>query len=89
MAKSREANQIKKSEAVSCMVYVLARLGYPRYKIEEVTRELKKTFDLKCNSYTFETRLVTGRVERKNLLPTIDDQGEKKRNKSKEDSDSI
>ncbi|MBA4494009.1 hypothetical protein ACFO25_11350 [Paenactinomyces guangxiensis] len=71
MAKNEIQNYIKKSEAVSCTVYVLAKLGYPRHKIEEVTRELRNTFQLKCNSYTFETSLVTGRVDRNHLLPTI------------------
>ncbi|MBH8593466.1 hypothetical protein ACFO25_00605 [Paenactinomyces guangxiensis] len=71
MAKNETQHYIKKSEAVSRIIYVLAKLGYPRHKIEEVTRELRNTFKLKCNSYTFETSLVTGRTDRNHLLPTI------------------
>lgn len=63
---------ITKSKAVSSIVYVLAKLGYPRHKIEEVTKELRQMFDLKCNAGTFETSLITGRTDRKNRLPTLD-----------------
>jgi hypothetical protein len=50
----------------------MAKLGYARPQIEAVMKELKKTFQIKCRSVTFDSNLIAGRVERKNMLPTID-----------------
>lgn len=61
---------ITKDEAVGCFVHVLAKLGDSRKKIEEVRKQLAGTFDLNCSEETFDMNFVTGKVERKTLLPT-------------------
>lgn len=71
MKKSNES-LIKEEEAVRSMIYVLAKLGYPRSEVEMVTDELKRLFDLSCSPDSFEGSLAKGKVERRNLLPTID-----------------
>ncbi|MBA4493092.1 hypothetical protein ACFO25_07590 [Paenactinomyces guangxiensis] len=66
-----ETAMIKKEDATAAMIYVLAKLGYSRPEIEKVNKELRNTFNLKCSDRVFDTNLTNGRVDRKNLLPTI------------------
>ncbi|MBA4496324.1 hypothetical protein ACFO25_06245 [Paenactinomyces guangxiensis] len=73
-----ESDTIKKGEAVGFVVYVMAKLGYSRLQIEEVTRELRSCFNMKCRNYVFDSNLTAGRTDRINLLPTIAEQNNKK-----------
>ncbi|SEN67496.1 hypothetical protein SAMN05444955_11773 [Lihuaxuella thermophila] len=63
---------IRKGDAVGQVVYVLAKLGYPRPQIERVVKELRNTFNLKCTGRVFDMNLTSGRADRKHLLPTVD-----------------
>ncbi|MBA4493812.1 hypothetical protein ACFO25_15105 [Paenactinomyces guangxiensis] len=65
---------LTQSELTGQVVYVMAKLGYSRLQIEEVFRELRHAFNVTCKSYVFDASLTAGRVDRKNLLPTIDTQ---------------
>ncbi|MBA4493375.1 hypothetical protein ACFO25_13045 [Paenactinomyces guangxiensis] len=73
-----DADNIKKGQAVGYVVYTMAKLGYSRLQIEEVTRELKNCFNMKCRNYVFDSNLTAGRTDRKNLLPTIAEQNNKR-----------
>ncbi|MBA4496430.1 hypothetical protein ACFO25_16870 [Paenactinomyces guangxiensis] len=77
----RESAMIKKGDAVGAMIYVLAKLGYSRPEIEKVNRELQNAFNLKCSGRVFDMNLTNGRVDRKNLLPTITKQDNHVNNK--------
>lgn len=82
MSKRNAIPYISEDDAVSNVVYVLAKLGYPRHKIAEVTKELKKTFNLKCNTRSFDANLKNGRIDRKHFLPTLSTKnGEQEDNK--------
>ncbi|MBA4493671.1 hypothetical protein ACFO25_04670 [Paenactinomyces guangxiensis] len=76
--KQRELTTIKKEDMVGKVVYVLAKLGYSRPEISKVTKELRNVLNLKCTGRIFDENLITGRVDRKNLLPTISDHGNDK-----------
>ncbi|TCS95458.1 hypothetical protein [Hazenella coriacea] len=67
-----EEGWMKKGEVAGSMIYVLAKLGYSRSEVEKITQELRRLFDLSCNRHSFETSLDAGRVERRNMLPTVD-----------------
>ncbi|MBA4494171.1 hypothetical protein ACFO25_10505 [Paenactinomyces guangxiensis] len=71
MPKKETVHYVSDIQAVSYIVYVLAKLGYSRSQITVVTRELQKMFDLRCTSRTFDNSLIKGRAERKKWLPTI------------------
>ncbi|MBA4493230.1 hypothetical protein ACFO25_06865 [Paenactinomyces guangxiensis] len=72
-----ESATIKKGEAVGFVVYAMAKLGYSRLQIEEITRELRNCFNIKCRNDVFDSSLTAGRTDRKNLLPTIAEQNNK------------
>ncbi|SEN48601.1 hypothetical protein [Lihuaxuella thermophila] len=71
MSQEKTGRYITGGQAVSYVVYTLAKLGYPREKIVEIVKELINTFELKCDVFTSNAGLKGGREDRKHLLPTI------------------
>lgn len=72
--KEGELAILKKGEAVGFVVYAMAKLGYSRLQIEELVRELRSSFNMKCRSFIFDANLTAGRIDRKKLIPKINSQ---------------